>query len=965
MSKKLAVILSAIVALCGLAAFVVVPMFIDKDKIKDQISRIAMEKTGRELIINGDISAGIIPSPNVTISEVYLANANNGYAEYFVKVDKLKVELGWDAVFSGKVKPESISLSNPEVNLEILPDGKQNWNFAAYQKRTKADEDSSENTAAENKKLTKLPVGQFIANNGYITHRISRTAKLSEVKNINLNLQAEQGLAGEIDLSGTLLYHDIPFGINIQKQESVEAADESGVKAPVEAEITVGSSAISGKGFWLGGSDGKFEGGLTFASEDVVALVGALSGSNCVAEKSKPLALQATTESSINPTQLSFNKLEINSDFLRMNMVAAISLEQGFAMNSKADIGFADADTLKESFGEILAAECFDSAEVVRNGNRQGFFADNAKARFSGSAKKVLLNGLELADIEFITALNDSDITVDQFTAQVPGESSASAFGLVKLGSGKPRFDGRLEVSGKNLAALINWLAPGTVSDDGKVLREFALESNAGLDAEEIRLTEINSVIDETRIQGVSIVKFGNIPEIEAQLRFSALNVDKYLQNRKKAAAKSAGDKVSFDLGSSFNWLNDVNFKAKANMAFEQLVIGGEKIENVQAKFNAAKSALRVFDTSINYKDYFLSGGAEINTASAKPFITADFRLSDFDTSVLLGKAKPEESQDQDAKAGTSRWSKTPIDIKFLETINGSFNVKADNFRHKEIRLQNLSAKANLDEGSLEIKDMSADLLDGKIESRFTVNSGTLPSFSAAVAFNNLEAPGTMQAFMNIDNITAGRLSGNGTVKASGISQAAMVENLEGTIAIAGANLVFSGYDISSLARGAANIRTVADAVSLGSQSFSGGETFFDSLSGAFYIEKGVANTPGITVVNDAVEGKFTGIADLPRWLIDGNAAMQLRLPGTEEFPVIGVSLTGPLDSPKRSLDTSDLQRYVARRAATKIIEDPDSIKDSIKNLPDNLDEKLDKEIDNVTDKIKDIKDKIEGKESL
>jgi uncharacterized protein involved in outer membrane biogenesis len=81
--------------------------------------------------IEGDISFAVLPMPALTAEKITLSNLSGGIARDMVTLDKLSVRVGlWPLLF-GRVEVRSVVLVRPVIALEVLPDGRQNWDFAA------------------------------------------------------------------------------------------------------------------------------------------------------------------------------------------------------------------------------------------------------------------------------------------------------------------------------------------------------------------------------------------------------------------------------------------------------------------------------------------------------------------------------------------------------------------------------------------------------------------------------------------------------------------------------------------------------------------------------------------------------------------------------------------------------------------------------------------------------------------
>jgi AsmA protein len=139
--KILAGVLVAIVALFGIAALIVANL--DANRFRPQIAARVKEATGRELAI-GTIHLSLFPVVGVSLKDVQLGNAE-GFANHTqVSVGSAAVGVRlMPLIFSRRVEVGRVELDDASIDLEVAPDGHNNWsdlhgNQAAAQHRNAA-----------------------------------------------------------------------------------------------------------------------------------------------------------------------------------------------------------------------------------------------------------------------------------------------------------------------------------------------------------------------------------------------------------------------------------------------------------------------------------------------------------------------------------------------------------------------------------------------------------------------------------------------------------------------------------------------------------------------------------------------------------------------------------------------------------------------------------------------------------
>jgi uncharacterized protein YhdP len=97
-------------------------------------------------------------------------------------------------------------------------------------------------------------------------------------------------------------------------------------------------------------------------------------------------------------------------------------------------------------------------------------------------------------------------------------------------------------------------------------------------------------------------------------------------------------------------------------------------------------------------------------------------------------------------------------------------------------------------------------------------------------------------------------------------------------------------------------------------KSMAGGQTRVDRLAGALRIDKGVVRADDLTATMPSADVTGKGSADLANWNLD--LALGIRLTDDAGLPAFGLTLTGPLDRPQRTLDATALIGRLEQRAS-------------------------------------------------
>lgn len=125
MNSVLSTIAAAFVLL--LIAALVGPTFVDWNRFRSEIEAQGEKLTGRELTIGGDISFVVLPAPHLTLNNVSLDNLKGAENSDFARIGQLDAEVALAPLISGKISVTSVTVTRPQIHLEVLPDGRSNW----------------------------------------------------------------------------------------------------------------------------------------------------------------------------------------------------------------------------------------------------------------------------------------------------------------------------------------------------------------------------------------------------------------------------------------------------------------------------------------------------------------------------------------------------------------------------------------------------------------------------------------------------------------------------------------------------------------------------------------------------------------------------------------------------------------------------------------------------------------------
>lgn len=205
MKRILPVTLSVLFLL--MAALLIGPSFVDWNKYKPQIIEQAKSAAGYDVKIDGDIHLSLIPSPQLEIEGLSVV-APRGRADNLLTMKQANVSVNLFPLLSGNVQVDTVRLVNPDIQLEVLPDGQNSW----MSDKLLADSDAKAVTAdgqtgaksakgAQNISLDRLEI-----TDGRISYVNRQTGGEQRIEGLNTTLRAGS-LQGPFKAGGKLVYN--------------------------------------------------------------------------------------------------------------------------------------------------------------------------------------------------------------------------------------------------------------------------------------------------------------------------------------------------------------------------------------------------------------------------------------------------------------------------------------------------------------------------------------------------------------------------------------------------------------------------------------------------------------------------------------------------------------------------------------------------------------------------------------
>lgn len=210
-------------------ATVVLPMVIDPNDYKDEISAAVAEKTGRDLSIGGEIKWTVFPTIGLELSDVTLGNPEGFGDQPMLDIGEAGISVKLMPLLKRKVEVGEVSMNDVSIYLSRKADGETNWQDLGG---TGSDDPSS---ADSGRGVSSFTVSGIEISNAKVTlDDVDQTTQLEQfdLKASNIKLGQPFNLQGSftMNLPQDELAGDVKFGGLVQSAADGKRFGVSGLK---------------------------------------------------------------------------------------------------------------------------------------------------------------------------------------------------------------------------------------------------------------------------------------------------------------------------------------------------------------------------------------------------------------------------------------------------------------------------------------------------------------------------------------------------------------------------------------------------------------------------------------------------------------------------------------------------------------------------------------------------------------
>ncbi len=613
-------------------AVLVGPGLIDWNSYKGEISRQVKALSGRDLTIAGDIRISVLPAPALVASNVTLSNIDGASSKNMVSLKSAEVRIALSPLLRGQIKVETVKLIDSVVNLEVLADGRKNWNFEVPTSSESSPDTSnsskidSDQEGVLGSQSPSVVLDNFTIENATLNFRDQISNGSERISNLHAEIAAAS-LQGPFQVRGGLQARGIPFFFDVNIGELIQGRT---LNLNINAGIAPDLANVTVNGTVLGLSeDPRFKGNVKGDGQNLRAVLKSFGVEGLpplLAQKYSIAGVLSGSEKGGDITGLSVSlaKSKIGGDIAvdlgdKTEFSVRLNASQ-FDIDKWLDVQAAAPEikkTIKPARSDVVDTIAAKSA-AKSNGPVDAPFQipPNVRGAIIVSVDAVKYKGGLIRDLLLNADVSEGELTLSQLSAGFPGGSEAALFGTLTEDNGQPKFTGEIETTINDLRGVLKWLDTDIASVPQDRLRKLLLNTQIEVSPELMQITALDLRFDSSRLTGAASIALRKRPSFGVNVQLDRINLDAYLPTSEQltksptATTKKSSDedtaaknnqaipeklKPSPFRGLSVLGKFDANIKAQ----FKSVVFQGEQIRNTIVDATLFDSNLEIRQLSV------------------------------------------------------------------------------------------------------------------------------------------------------------------------------------------------------------------------------------------------------------------------------------------------------------------------------------------------------------------------------
>lgn len=545
-----------------IAAVLLVPRFFDPNDFKPQITTLVKEKTGRDIVIDGDIKLSVFPWIGVSLGKVVLNELPVFGNQPLLAIDSADVKVKLLPLISKQVELDRVSLDGLKLNLVRLPNGIANWETLTDNQQSEEannvtaepaspDEDNN-STKQAGVGLSALSVAGLSLSNANISFDDRAAPQKIVIDQLNLNVDevsfddpipfdaefianvSHPQLQDTMKVSGRLTLNEAMDQFTVDKLK-LNTDVEGSVVQQGKVHIDLSSAAIhfdkntmstqlpSGLKLEINGAGGQlpaaFNANLSLSKTSISNQFSQfdLGAVKLNAHLEGDAVKQGKVDIGLNSAEIQFDK-----NTLTAHLPSGLTLDIN---GGSGELPEKFNASLKLPSISISNQEKFDLGLISLNAHAEG-------EQFPGGKIDAQLTTKVSGDLASqILSLSDIQLTASDLT--IKGHLSGTKI------IDAPEFKGNLVVAELNAKKLASDLAISLPEmQDSNALTKLALKSDVYVSKQAAKLNNLTIQLDDSQLQGQLAINDFESQAITFNIKLDQINVDRYMPPKSKQAQK-------------------------------------------------------------------------------------------------------------------------------------------------------------------------------------------------------------------------------------------------------------------------------------------------------------------------------------------------------------------------------------------------------------------------------------------
>jgi len=585
-----------VVVVVVIAAGLFGPGLINWNNYKAEISDQIKSATGRDLTINGDIRITVFPAPAVLASDVTLSNAKGASSKDMISLKSAEVRIALAPLLGGQIKVETVRLVEPVVYLEVLADGRRNWDIQQASPEPSTVSSGGDRSGPTGDSASSAPsvvLDNFTIENGTLIYQDTQSGMSERIDTIDAKIEAAS-LKGPFQVQGRMTARDIPLSYDINIGEIIQGRTLTlNVKTGIAPDIA--SLQINGTVLGLP-EEPRFKGSLKGDGKNLSRALEVAGIMDLPPILAQPFAVEGTVNGSAKGGDIKDLNLSVADSKVSGDVAVEVGAKTNFAVRlaaSQLDIdkwlaasGGTVAGTPSGPAGNKSTPASTPKPQVAGGENPLSAFQIPADVKGSliVSVDAIKYRGGLVRDFLMNADVAEGQVTLGQLSAQFPGGSDLALFGTVTADKGKPNFVGEVESTVNDLRGVLDWLGTDMEGVPADRLRKLSLKTQLNVTPDQAQVTDLDFKFDSSRVTGAAAIALRKRPSFGINVTLDRINLDAYLPKNVKERKEPTPTPKQGQANGTASQAGSTPGAKNSESPFKRLSILGTFDANIQAR---------------------------------------------------------------------------------------------------------------------------------------------------------------------------------------------------------------------------------------------------------------------------------------------------------------------------------------------------------------------------------------------